>query len=114
MATDAAFDALADPARRQILDLLARNDTLTAGEIAEAVDRIGRTAVSSHLRVLRTAGLVVEQRDGKYRRYALSSEGPMRDVIGLLQGLLQESVDGAGSSPPLPADGEMHRSARTA
>ncbi|WP_205850132.1 metalloregulator ArsR/SmtB family transcription factor [Nakamurella flava] len=100
VATDAAFDALADPVRRSILDLLSRHDSRTAGEIADAIDSVGRTAVSSHLRVLHTAGLVSERRDGRFRHYSLSTEGPMRDVIGLLQGLLQNSLDDADAVAP--------------
>ncbi|HEY0933904.1 MAG TPA: metalloregulator ArsR/SmtB family transcription factor [Trebonia sp.] len=62
-----AFDALSDPTRRAILDFLARSGEVTAGTIADAVDEVGRTAVSSHLRVLRTAGLVEERKQGRFR-----------------------------------------------
>jgi DNA-binding transcriptional ArsR family regulator len=44
-----------------------------AGVIAAGVPRVGRTAVSSHLRVLRTAGLVRERRDGRFRLYSVES-----------------------------------------
>ncbi len=60
MAQD-AFDALADPTRRQILVFLADHDEATAGDIAAQIGTIGRTAVSSHLRVLRSAALVTER-----------------------------------------------------
>ncbi len=59
-----AFDALSDPTRREILRLLAENGEMTAGEVADSVSAVGRTAVSSHLRILRQAGLVVERREG--------------------------------------------------
>ena len=72
-----AFDALSDPTRRAILDFLARSGEVTAGAIADAVDEVGRTAVSSHLRVLRTCGLVDERRQGRYRYYELAADGPV-------------------------------------
>jgi DNA-binding transcriptional ArsR family regulator len=91
--TDSAFDALADPVRREILGLLAEKTECSAGEIAERVSRVGRTAVSSHLRVLRTSGLITERRLGRYRYYALDPQGPARDVLGFLQMLFQSSLD---------------------
>jgi len=59
---DAVFRAIADPTRREILKLL-RHDRLTVGEIA-ANFRTSRPAISKHLRLLRTAGLVVSYKDG--------------------------------------------------
>ncbi len=93
MGADLAFDALADPVRREILGVLAANSECSAGEIAEKVRRVGRSAVSSHLRVLRTAGLVTERRSGRYRYYALDPQGPAREVLGFLQQLFQSSLD---------------------
>ncbi len=84
------FLALADPTRRAILELLKATDRSTAGEIAAAFPTVGRTAVSAHLRVLRNARLVSEQRDGKYRRYRL---GPNRaaEVAAFLRSVYAES-----------------------
>ena len=48
-----AFQALADPTRRDILDLLRRRGELTAGAIAGAHDDISRPGISRHLRILR-------------------------------------------------------------
>jgi ArsR family transcriptional regulator len=90
---DAAFDALADPVRRQILHFLAGQDEATAGQIAEQIGSVGRTAVSSHLRVLRTSGLVSERRAGRHRLYSLHPDSPLRDVIAFLEGLLSSSLD---------------------
>lgn len=98
MVADAAFDALADPVRREILSLLAARHECSAGELAEAVDRVGRTAVSSHLRILRTAGLVSERRYGRYRLYSIDRDGVAKDVLAMLQGLLQSSVDAVRSA----------------
>src|ERR1700745_45655 len=59
---DVVFRAIADPTRREILKLL-RHGRLTVGEIA-ANFRTSRPAVSKHLRLLRTAGLVISHKDG--------------------------------------------------
>jgi ArsR family transcriptional regulator, arsenate/arsenite/antimonite-responsive transcriptional repressor len=87
MGTDMAFDALADPVRREILAVLAARAECTAGELSGAVQRVGRTAVSSHLRILRMAGLVTERRNGRFRYYSVDPTGPAQDVIRLLQEL---------------------------
>jgi DNA-binding transcriptional ArsR family regulator len=70
---DAALRAIAEPRRRAILRLVAR-DELAAGEIASAFD-ITRTAVSQHLTVLKDAGLLSERRDGTRRLYRARAEG---------------------------------------
>lgn len=95
MAAELAFDALADPVRREILAVLAAHDECSAGELAERIQRVGRTAVSSHLRVLRLAGLVTERRIGRYRYYSIDPAGPAQDVIRFLQRLFQASLDDA-------------------
>ena len=71
--TDEALRALAEPRRRAILRLVA-HDELAAGEIAAAFD-VTRTAVSQHLTVLKTAGLLTERRDGTRRLYRARPEG---------------------------------------
>ena len=63
------FDALADPGRRQILDLLRRHER-AAGEIVAALP-IGQPGVSKHLRLLREAGLVEVRGEGQRRIYCL-------------------------------------------
>jgi len=72
-AADDALRAIAEPRRRAILRLVAR-DELAAGEIAAAFD-ITRTAVSQHLTVLRKAGLLTERRDGTRRLYRARADG---------------------------------------
>lgn len=66
---DAAASALADPIRRAILRML-RDAPRSAGTIAGAFT-VTRPAVSRHLRVLREAGLVVDQAEGRERVYRL-------------------------------------------
>jgi DNA-binding transcriptional ArsR family regulator len=72
-ATDDALRALAEPRRRVILRLVAR-DELSAGEIASAFE-VSRTAVSQHLTVLKNAGLLTERREGTRRLYRARPEG---------------------------------------
>jgi DNA-binding transcriptional ArsR family regulator len=66
------FEALADPTRRGILELLRRRDVRTAGEISAAFPRISRPAVSRHLRVLRESGLVLADEVGREWHYRLN------------------------------------------
>lgn len=75
--TGAAFQALADPTRRAVLDLLRRGSR-PAGQIASAFP-ISRPAISKHLRLLRRAHLVREHREGRNRVYHLNPE-PLRAV----------------------------------
>jgi DNA-binding transcriptional ArsR family regulator len=67
------FDALGDPHRRAIVELLAR-DGRSVGELARALP-ISRPAVSRHLRLLKEAGLVVEEPRGTRRIYRLHDAG---------------------------------------
>jgi DNA-binding transcriptional ArsR family regulator len=76
-ATEATFQALADPTRRAVLDLLRRGSQ-PAGEIAGAFS-ISRPAISKHLRLLRRAHLVREHREGRHRVYQLNPE-PLRAI----------------------------------
>jgi DNA-binding transcriptional ArsR family regulator len=72
-ATDETLRALAEPRRRAILRLVAR-DELSAGEIAAAFE-VSRTAISQHLTVLKNAGLLTERRDGTRRLYQIRPQG---------------------------------------
>jgi DNA-binding transcriptional ArsR family regulator len=67
------FEALGDPQRRAILVLLAAGPR-AVGELAADLP-VSRPAVSWHLRLLREAGLVEEERRGTRRIYALRAEG---------------------------------------
>jgi DNA-binding transcriptional ArsR family regulator len=74
MSLDATFAALADPTRRGVIDLLRRSPR-RAGDLAEALDA-SRPAMSRHLRVLRTSGLVEvgSEDDGRERIYRLRED----------------------------------------
>ncbi len=67
------IDALGDPNRRAIVELLG-NGERSVQELADALP-ISRPAVSRHLRLLKQAGLVVEQPRGTRRIYKLHDEG---------------------------------------
>jgi DNA-binding transcriptional ArsR family regulator len=72
-----AFDVLAEPARRDILDLLREHQR----SVGELVDRLplSQPGVSKHLRVLRDAGLVVVRPDGQRRWYQLRAK-PLAEI----------------------------------
>ena len=67
-----ALEALADPTRRTIVELLVERER-TAGEIAASF-ATSRPAVSRHLRVLREHGLVQARAEGRERVYSLEPE----------------------------------------
>jgi DNA-binding transcriptional ArsR family regulator len=67
---DSVLAALADPTRRQLLDLLAEQGEVTATKLAERLP-VSRQAVVKHLAVLDAAGLVSGSRVGREVRYAV-------------------------------------------
>ena len=67
---DSVITALADPTRRQLLDLLATQGEATATKLAERLP-VSRQAVVKHLAVLDAAGLVSGSRAGREVRYAV-------------------------------------------
>jgi DNA-binding transcriptional ArsR family regulator len=77
------YHAIADPTRRAILDRL-RAGPAPAGALS-ADFRQTRPAISKHLRVLRQARLVSEQRSGRERIYQLEPD-PLRQVVGWIEG----------------------------
>jgi DNA-binding transcriptional ArsR family regulator len=71
------FDVLAEPARRDILDLL-RTRELSVGELVDQLS-LSQPGVSKHLRVLREAGLVEVRPAGQRRVYELRAE-PLAEI----------------------------------
>jgi len=67
------FDALGDPHRRALVELLRSGDR-SVRELADELP-ISRPAVSRHLRVLKEAGLVTDRAQGTRRLYRLHDEG---------------------------------------
>jgi DNA-binding transcriptional ArsR family regulator len=74
---DRVFAALANPTRRDVLDLLL-DGPRPVQDIADRFD-MARPSVSEHLRVLRDAGLVTETRHGRQRLYSIEPD-PLRDL----------------------------------
>ena len=90
---DAVLQALADPSRRTVLEIL-RDHPATAGELADALP-IARPGVSRHLRVLREAGLVTVRQEAQRRIYSLDP-GPLVEVdewLGEYRALWQNRLD---------------------
>jgi len=75
--TTDAFNAVAEPRRRQILDLLAEGER----PVSELVEGLGiaQPQVSKHLRVLREVGLVDVREEGRRRLYRLNAR-PLRRI----------------------------------
>lgn len=76
------FEALSDPTRRQILDLLRERPRLV-GEMVDAL-QMSQPGISKHLRVLREAGLVNVRQDAQRRWYELRTE-PLAELDEWLQ-----------------------------
>ena len=83
-----ALAALADPTRRIVFERLARGPQ-AVGELASGLP-VSRPAVSQHLAVLKSAGLVVDRADGTRRVYQID---PAR--LGPLRACLDQFWDGA-------------------
>jgi DNA-binding transcriptional ArsR family regulator len=82
-ALDQTFTALADPTRRGVIDLLRRQPR-RASDLADALDT-SRPAMSKHLRILRSSGLVETsaEDDARVRMYSLRRQpfGELRDWL---------------------------------
>lgn len=72
-AARSALDALADPTRREIFERLGAGPS-AVGELAKTLP-VSRPAVSQHLAVLKSAGLVVDQAQGTRRVYRIDPAG---------------------------------------
>ena len=108
---DEVFAALANPTRRDVLDLLL-DGPQPAGAIAAHFD-MARPSVSEHLKVLREAGLVTENRDGRHRLYAVAARplAEMRDWLTPYERFWRSSLsdlarflEDDADRPPKPPD----------
>ncbi|WP_310963439.1 ArsR/SmtB family transcription factor [Nocardioides terrisoli] len=90
---DAVLQALADPSRRTVLEIL-RDHPATAGELAAALP-IARPGVSRHLRVLREAGLVDVRQEAQRRIYSLRPESliELDEWLGEYRALWRNRLD---------------------
>jgi DNA-binding transcriptional ArsR family regulator len=92
-----AFAAVAEPSRREILDLL-RGGTRSVGEIVERTG-LSQPGVSKHLRVLRESGLVKVRRDAQRRLYDIDP-APLVELDAWLEpyrALWNERLDALGA-----------------
>jgi DNA-binding transcriptional ArsR family regulator len=94
--TSDAFNAVAEPQRRRILDLLARGER----PVNDVVSALGLTQpqVSKHLRVLREVGVVSVRDAGRQRLYKLNAERlrPIYDWVKTFEQFWNESFDRLG------------------
>jgi DNA-binding transcriptional ArsR family regulator len=72
-----AFNAVAEPRRREILDLLVGGER-PVNDLVELLD-LTQPQVSKHLRVLRTVGLVTSRDEGRQRMYRLNGQ-PLKEI----------------------------------
>jgi DNA-binding transcriptional ArsR family regulator len=92
------FRAVAEPTRRQVLEMLAESDRSVTALLARFA--ISQPAMSKHLRVLREAGLVSERADGRRRIYHLNPE-PLRSVhdwVARYERFWLERLEGFGAA----------------
>jgi DNA-binding transcriptional ArsR family regulator len=108
-----AFDVLADPVRRRILELLASGEQ-ASGEVSAVIREefgISQPAVSQHLRVLRESGFASVRAEGTRRLYAVEP-APLREVDAWLdrfRGFWEQRLDALGTEL---ARGERERRLR--
>jgi DNA-binding transcriptional ArsR family regulator len=93
------FDALGDPNRRAIVELLTAGEG-SVQQLADALP-ISRPAVSRHLRLLKNAGLVVDRAEGARRLYRLHDEG-----IDAVRGYLEQVWGEAAARFRIVADND--------
>ena len=92
------FQALADPTRRRIVEVLGAGEQ----QVGDVVEKAGihQSGVSRHLRILAEAGFVSVRPDGQRRLYALRAE-PFRELDGWLtpyRGLWDARLDRLGAA----------------
>ena len=92
--TTDVFNAIAEPRRRQIVDLLAGRGSLAVGAIVLALG-LPQPAVSKHLGVLREVGIVSVTKDGQQRLYQLQAREmkPMYDWLKTYERFWSTHVD---------------------
>ena len=84
MGLQETFKAVGDPTRREILDIL-KSGQKTAGEIGQHFEATGAT-ISHHLSVLKQAGLISDEKKGKYIYYELNMS-VFQEILSWITGL---------------------------
>ena len=95
-ATADVFNAIAEPSRRAILDVLVGGE-MAVGEIVGDLS-MSQPQVSKHLRVLSEVGLVTSRADGRRRLYSVEAAHlrPMHDWLAKYEQTLNERMDRMG------------------
>lgn len=107
MRANEVFKALADPTRREILELL-RGGERTAGELASGVSKsVSKPSMSHHFDVLRQADLIRSRRQGQQVIYSLNTT-VVEDLVAIVWNLL-----GSGREAPSPTSAEGATGAAT-
>ena len=90
--TSDAFNAVAEPRRREILNYLALEER-PVGEIVDALE-MRQPSVSRHLRVLKDVGLVHVRRDGRHMLYRTNAEAirPLHEWAGTFERLWRDQL----------------------
>jgi DNA-binding transcriptional ArsR family regulator len=88
-----AFNAVAEPRRRQILELLARGER-PVNDVVESLG-LAQPRVSKHLRVLKKVGLVSMRGSGRQRLYSLNGERlkPIHDWVQTFERFWKHQLD---------------------
>ena len=94
-----AFKALADPTRREILNLLRRGE-MTAGDLAERFD-MTKPTMSHHFAVLKEADLLTSRRDGQQIWYGLNTT-VVQDLLAWAIDLIRGQSEKATGARPSP------------
>ena len=113
------FEALSSTTRRRVLAYLSERP-LSAGEIAQKFD-MSQPAVSKHLSILESAGLVTKRREGQFVIYGMERETLSGTLAGFLQAVCppshalkkQAREDKHGSTPPPKGEVEPPQKTQT-
>ena len=84
MSFQETFKALSDPTRREILEML-KQQKMSAGDIASHFN-VSNATISHHLTILKTAGLIDDEKVGKYIYYEINLS-VVEEILGWLAGL---------------------------
>lgn len=96
-----ALDALGDPTRRSVVELL-RDGERSVGDLASDLP-VSRPAVSQHLKVLKGAGLVTERREGTRHLYAIDPSG-LLSLRSYLESFWDEALASFKEAADRPSD----------
>ncbi|MBI4726257.1 metalloregulator ArsR/SmtB family transcription factor [candidate division TA06 bacterium] len=84
------FKALGDPTRLRIVKLL-ENGELCVCQLTAALD-MGQSRISRHLSILKEAGLIVDDRKGKWVHYRLCCQNALKNICACLNSLSEDKA----------------------